>query len=361
MLFLVPATLHLLRRDVVRARDVALLAAIAAWTIGAKEQTATILVAVVPVLLLRPSRAVAGRRGNPVTRLVTRCRARRAALAASGLLIAGTAGFQTLQPVWLNEIVHYDAVFGEILGHGHHVRADLKALGLPASLAGSAGSTMVSPNSAAALPQYQDFLDHDGMATVLRFYATHPLRLAGVADQGLVGMSAARPTYLGNYLPGGGRAPYAKECRICFAESLFTMAEPERWLVYPVLWGGTLLLGWFVARRGRSGIARATGVVLAATSAALIAQFWAVMLTEGGSDLQKHMVFVVYGTLLLGPLFVAAMGGFDQAAPGAEPVTGSVSASDREPDAVSAPVPGPAAEPAPNPGPNTGNHVGSEV
>jgi hypothetical protein len=129
-------------------------------------------------------------------------------------------------------------------------------------------------------------------------------------------MSAARPTYLGNYLPGGGRAPYAKECRICFAESLFTMAEPERWLVYPVLWGGTLLLGWFVARRGRSGIARATGVVLAATSAALIAQFWAVMLTEGGSDLQKHMVFVIYGTLLLGPLFVAAMGGFDQPGPG---------------------------------------------
>jgi hypothetical protein len=314
MLLLIPAMLTLLRRDVVRARDVALLAGVAAWTIGAKEQTASILVAVIPVLLLRPSRVLAGRR-NPVARLVNGCRARRAAFAACGLLAAGTAAFQAVQPRWLNEIVRYDAVFGEILGHSHHVAADVRSLGLPASFADSAGSTMVSPDSASALPEYQAFLDHDGMGTVLRFYAAHPTRLFGVADQGLIGMSAARPTYLGNYLPGGGRTPYARECRICFAESLFTMAEPERWLVYPVLWGGTLLMGWFVARRGRSAHAKATGVVLAATAGALIAQFWAVMLSEGGSDLQKHMVFVIYGTLLLGPLFVAALGGFDQPAP----------------------------------------------
>ncbi len=37
------------------------------------------------------------------------------------------------------------------------------------------------------------------------------------------------------------------------------------------------------------------------------------MLTDGDSDLQKHMVFTNFGTCLLGPLLIAALIGLDLA------------------------------------------------
>lgn len=323
-LLLIPATLRLLGHERVRARDIALVAALAAWIIGAKTQTASVLVAVVPILLLRPWGRAAGalgrvrmprrRSGRALLRTFAAVATRLPALAACAVLIGGTVQFELHQSRWLNEIVLYDDVFRDVLGHSSHVNGDLHALGLPADFAGSAGSSIVAPNSAAALPDYPLFLQHASLGKVLTFYAAHPWRLAGVADRGLAGMAQTRPSYLGNYLASSGADPYAKECRVCIAPALFTLTQPMRWVVIPGLWAVALVGGILLMSRRRFVPARArgVGVVLAGTAAATVAQFWAVMLSEGDSDIEKHMVLAVFGTMLLGPLLIAAVAAFDQ-------------------------------------------------
>ena len=322
MLLLIPATLRLLSRERVRARDIALVAAIAAWTIGAKTQTASILIAVVPVLLLRPwARVVRARTDRGWRRTVERLlratgtvAARLPALAACAVLVGGTALFEQHQSRWLNEIVLYDDVFRDVLGHSSHVSADLRALGLPTDLASAAGSSIVAPNSAATLPDYPRFLRQESFGKVLAFYAAHPWRLPGVTDRGLIGMAETRPSYLGNYLASSGAAPYAQECRVCVAPALFTLAQPLRWVVIPGLWTVALAGGIWLAGKRRTVPPRARGVgaVLAGIAAATVAQFWTVMLSEGDSDIEKHMVFALFGTMLLGPLLVSALAALDQ-------------------------------------------------
>lgn len=315
MLLLIPATLRLLGREHVRARDICAVAAITAWTIGAKTQMASLLIVAVPVLLLRPWARYGGRpgHGRGASRILLAVAGRAPALVACTFMVAATAEFQEHQSRWMSEIVLYDDVFRDVLGHSPDVPADLRALHLPANFASAAGSTVVSANSAAALPDYPAFLRNESLGRVLGFYAEHPGRLFGLAGRGLAGVSATRPGYLGNYQASSGAAPYARECRVCVATATFTLAQPFRWLAIPGLWIVALAGGIHVARRRRAPArARGLGVVLAAMSAATIAQFWAVMLTEGDSDIQKHMVFAVFGTMLLGPLLAAAVVAADQ-------------------------------------------------
>ncbi|GAA2030282.1 hypothetical protein GCM10009839_32480 [Catenulispora yoronensis] len=320
LLFVVPALLRLLRVETVRWREIAAMVAVALWTVGAKTQMVSVLVAVVPALLMRPTaipaaverlvRGAGGRWAKPVSAIC----ARALGAAACLVLVMFAVGFQMTQPRWLNEIVLYNGVFQEILGHSDDVPGDLRALGLSPTLASAAGATIVSSDSAATLPAYSDFLDHASFDSELRFYATHPTRLIGVADRGLIGLSKARPPYLGTYPAGSGHQPYAKECRVCVAEAAFTMAEPFRWIVFPALWLGSIAVGMYVAVRGRRcGAALSTGYVLMTASLASAAQFWIVMFSEGDSDVAKHMVFTVFGICLLGPLLLAALVGFDQA------------------------------------------------
>ena len=310
LLLLVPALLRLLRVDRVSWREPAVVVLITVWTIGAKTQLSTILLAVVPCLLVRPTSLPRLAKRRVLAAVFGRVPA--AALCAG--LAVFTVGFQQTQSRWLNEIVLYDATFMNLLGHSHHVQGDLRALHLNPDLGSAAGSSIVAPNSAAGTASYPDFLEHVTLADTMEFYAKHPWRLAGVAGRGFEGMSAARPSYLGNYQAGAGHEAYAKECRVCVAEVAFTLAEPVRWIVYPLLWGGSILVGLVLAvRHRRSPAARSVGGTLAAVGVATVAQFWIVMLSDGDSDLQKHMVFSNFGTCLLGPLLIAALVGLDQA------------------------------------------------
>lgn len=332
MLLLVPALLRLLGHDRYRGTDLAIVVAVTAWTIGAKAQTASLLIVIVPVLLLRPSSSrdwIANMGGRVGAALAGRL----PALAACALLSSGTIWFQQAQPRWFHEITVYDAVFREILGHSPDPTADLRSMGLDPALASAAGTSIVDPKSAANLPSYPAFVDEASLGDVLDFYALHPFRLVGVADRGLAGLAATRPSYLGNYPFSAGKRPYAQECRVCVAAAVFTLAEPFRWVVIPTLWGVGLVGGVLLARRRRLGVrVRGAGIVLAAVAAGTITQFWAVMLSEGDSDLEKHMVFALYGTILLGPLLVAALAALDTV-----PIAAQAGRqADGAPDAVSA-------------------------
>jgi hypothetical protein len=314
LLFLVPALLRLLRVDRVTWREVAAVLAVTVWTIGAKTQLSTILLAVVPCLLARPTALPRRLRLLTRFRVVGALFGRVPAVLVCAALAVFTMGFQQTQSRWLNEIVTYDATFLNLLGHSHHVQGDLRALHLNPGLASAAGSNVVGPGSAAGTKLYPDFLANVTLKDTTEFYATHPWRLVGLGGRGLEGVSAARPSYLGNYPVSAGRPAYAQDCRICVVEVAFTLAEPLRWIVYPLLWGGSILAGLLLAIRGRrSAAARSAGGTLAAVGVSTLAQFWIVMLTDGDSDLQKHMVFTDFGTCLLGPLLIAALIGLDLA------------------------------------------------
>lgn len=325
ILFLVPALLRLLRVERVTWREVAAVVAVAVWTIGAKTQLSTLLLAVVPCLLARPTSLPRRLRFLTRHRIPAALFGRvPAALVCAGLALA-TVGFQQTQSRWLNEIVTYDATFLNLLGHSHHVRGDLRALHLPPGLATAAGSTIVGPNSASGTALYPDFLQNVTLGDTTKFYGTHPWLLAGLAGRGLEGVSAARPSYLGDYPVSAGHAAYAQECRVCVVEVAFTLAEPVRWIVFPLLWIGSILAGLTLAIRGRrSAAARSAGGVLAAIGVSTLAQFWIVMLSDGDSDLQKHMVFTDFGTCLLGPLLLAALVGLDLSTEVAVPLAASL-------------------------------------
>lgn len=327
MLLLVPALLRLLSREQVRGRDLLLVAAITLWTIGASPRLAGLLIVVVPIMLLRPCIRLrlltASRRA---LRIAGGVASRTPALSACLVMLAATAGFEQQQSRWTSELALYHDVFQDVLGHSSNVPADLRALGLPTGLASAAGSSIVGPHSAVTLPQYPYFVQHISYGRVLDFYATHPGRLFGVADRGLDGLSATRPSYLGNYLAGSGAQPFEQECRFCVATAAFTLAEPFRWVVIPGLWLGALIIGIRLARRRRlPARARGVGIVLAGLAVATIAQFWIVLLTEGDSDLERHLVFALLGTMLLGPLCGAALAAADQRA---DPATDAVADSD---------------------------------
>jgi hypothetical protein len=352
LLLLVPALLRLLRVDRPTWRELAAIAAVTVWTIGAKTQLSSLLVAVVPCLLVRPT--AVPRLLRPLARRRTAAalfgRAPAAALCAG--LVVFTAGFQQLQPRWLNEIVLYDAYFGELLGHSHHVQADLKALHLDPGAAASAGSNIVAPNSLAATPLYAEYLQNASFGEEVGFYAVHPWRLLGLTGRGLAGMAAARPSYLGDYLAGSGHPPYAKDCRVCVVEAAFTLAEPLRWVVYPGLWGASIVAGLLLAvRRRGNAAARSSGGTLAALSAVTVLQFYLVMLSDGESDLQKHMIFTDFGTCLLGPLAIAAVIGLDlatqtQTQPLPEPKPVSKPGPEPDPESLREPLADPEPEPA---------------
>jgi hypothetical protein len=141
-----------------------------------------------------------------------------------------------------------------------------------------------------------------------------------MADRGMVGMINGRASYLGNYPEGSGNLPYAKDCRVCLISGAYHLAKPVRWIVFPLLWGGSLGLGlWIATRRRINPGLRGTGVVLASVTLATLAQFWAVMFSDGSNDLDKHMIFAWYGTALLPGLLLAALVALEQAS---RPVSG---------------------------------------
>ena len=324
ILFLLPALLRLLRVERLRWREPAAVVLAALWTIGAEAQLSTVLIAVVPCLLARPTALPRFLRRIARPRIVAGLFGRvPAAVLCAGLALF-TLGYQQTQSRWLYENNLYDSVFGELLGHSNHVTADLRALHLPPGLAASAHSSdagdIAARGSAADTALYPAFVAHASYSDELSFYAEHPWHLLGAADRGLDGVTAARPDYLGNYPADAGHPAYAQECRVCVVEAAFTLAEPLRWFVFPALWLGALVAGLVLAFRGRHRPeGRSAGGVLAALAAATIAQFWFVMLGEGDGDLAKNMVFTDLGTCLLGPLLIAALVGLDLSTEAAAP------------------------------------------
>jgi len=216
------------------------------------------------------------------------------AFIAIGLLVGGTVGYYLVQPRDLGELNRYNAIFVEMLPNSDNPKGDLQWFGLDPAMSSAAGTTVASTNSAIFMPGYKDFNTKVTQVKIIEFYVVHPNRLVSMLDRGLDAMAHPVLSYLGSYTADSGQAASAKEHRwpIVQGISVVFASVPALFIFVELL---TPVLGIAVASRRRLGRqSRAFGMASALWVGSLILQFWAVMLSEGASEIYKHMIVVTF-------------------------------------------------------------------
>lgn len=306
LLALTAAVLALLRTPRVRVHHLLLVTAATALLIGAKTQNATVLAAVVPLLLLRP---LAGRRtgaatASPASQVLRRL----PALGLAAALVVGTGAYLQAQPDRFTTQNDYAAVFVEMLPHSPDPVGDLLSLDLPASMAGSSGVPIGAPGSAANSLDFVGFSERAGLPQRVLLYLQAPQRLWPMMVRGVEGMGVLRADYVYSYPASAGHPQGAFECRVCVVQDLWKGLFGGK----PALLIATYLLcvavcGTITWTRWRQLATRAISGTALVLVVALTAQFWVVMLTEGTSDLVKHMAGANFTLALVVVLTLAAL------------------------------------------------------
>ncbi|MDN3026031.1 hypothetical protein [Streptomyces sp. S.PB5] len=308
LLLLCPALLLLWRRPDSPVGGIVLTTVAVLFTITAKPQMISLLPVAVVALLWFPSasrkgkRPVPARGSGPRLRLGRWLAVRWPALIACVVLCGVTAGFAATQPKRLNLLVWYDAVFVEMLPNSPDPEGDLRALGADPRLVSATNSRMTDANSAARTPYWSDYQQNVTPAKIVLHFLKNPSRVVNMGARGVQAVSHPTLGHLGSYPPHSGHSAYAKESRITVVTRVFDGFRAVPALI-PLLWLGTITLGATLASRTwarRS--ARAVGRMTVCVVLALLLQFWTVVLTEGASDLYKHMIFTDYLTALCMPL-----------------------------------------------------------
>ncbi|WP_369069183.1 glycan biosynthesis hexose transferase WsfD [Kineococcus terrestris] len=298
LLALTATVVVLLRAPVVRFPHLLAVTAATALLVGAKTQNATALAAVVPLLLVRPL----GRGGSALVR-------RLPALGLAAALVAGTGAYLHAQPDRFTTQNDYAAVFVEMLPHSPDPAGDLAALGLPAAMVTSSGVPIGAPGSAANSPAFDGFSERASLPRRLGVYLRDPVRLVAMADRGAEGMGRLRADYVYSYPASAGRPQGALECRVCVVHDAWRAAFGGRPLVllaaYLLAVGACVVVAHVRRRQPATRALAGAGLVLAV---ALAAQFWVVLLTDGASDLVKHLVGANFTLALLLVLATAAVG-----------------------------------------------------
>lgn len=311
LMLLCPALLLLWRRPRSALGGIVLTTVVALFTMTVKPQLISLLPVALLALLWLPSARRKGKKDNQPGHRAGGSRRQRLgrwlavrwpALIACAVLCGVTAGFAATQPIRLNQQVWYNAVFVEMLPHSPDPAGDLQSLGADPRLVSAMKSRMTDANSAARTPYWDEYQRNVTPTKIVLRFLRHPERLAGMGARGV--QAVTRPTldYLGAYPAGSGHPPYAKDRRIAVVTTIFDTLRAVPALV-PLLWLGTITLGGVLASRtwARQS-ARAVGRMTVCVVLALVLQFWAVMLSEGASDLYKHMIFTGYLTALCIPL-----------------------------------------------------------
>jgi hypothetical protein len=306
--------MYLWRRDHVSLLGIGAVMLSTAFTIAAKTQMASVLPVVAVALLWFPIRTPHDRRARrdrsvretePARRRLVRGLATRVpAFVAVVALVAFTGVFLANQPKRFNELNLYNAIFVEMLPHSPTPKADLAWFGLDKTFASSSGAAIISQNSAALNPHFGEFQRNVTVSKVAVFYLSHPARLISLADRGLEAMAQPQLNYLGSYMADSGKPPSTKDQRVPVISSISTVFRVVP-LLLVVIQLVTLFLAIAVATRRRLGapaVALARAVIVAVF--ALWLQFWAVMLSEGQSEIYKHMIIATFISSLCLPFIV---------------------------------------------------------
>ncbi|MGI5444034.1 hypothetical protein ACQEV4_43845 [Streptomyces shenzhenensis] len=313
-LLICPALLLLWRRPTSPLSGIVLTTAAVLFTMTAKTQMISVLPVAVLALLWFPSVRRKDKKptaednkpaaeGNKARQPFKRWLAVRwPALIACVLLCGVAVGFTATQPKRLNQIVWYDAVFAEMLPHSPDPVGDLQALGADARLVTAMNSRIFDVNSAVRTPYWDDYKQNVTPAKIMMHVLKHPSRLVAMGARGVQGMTHLTLHHMGSYPADSGQAPFAKERRIAVVTKIFEGFRVVPALI-PLLWLGTTALGVVLATRtwARQS-ARAVGALTVCVVVTLLLQFWMVVLTEGASDLHKHMIGADFLTALCIPL-----------------------------------------------------------
>jgi hypothetical protein len=273
----------------------------------AKEQYLTLAVPVCLTLVL----ASAVRSGGRGLRRF-RTRQARAAIMVAALLVTMTAAYALWDrtsnyAAGLHREQAVDVVFSEIItADDDHARADLRALGLPASWARYAGTNSFGHFSVRHDPLYPRYEAKLSDGTIAYFLLSHPRSIVSVGQRAAIYAQQLRVTYLGNYAPSAGHRPGATESRVVVLTWLMHRLPRQLGLLWYVpLWTAMALIAiaaLFVPR-GRAWRRDGAVLVLCMTGCAVAAFIPAAYLD--GISTSRHMVGMNMATALAFPISIA--------------------------------------------------------
>lgn len=238
----------------------------------------------VTLVLASADRTGAGRPGGRSRGLrgwLDRFRTRQAAAAiAVAMTLAVLAGGYVLwdqtspYAAHLHHVQAVDMIFDDIVDGHDNARADLRALGLPASWAKYAGHyywDTVSVRNDPLYPRYENKLT-DGNIT--HFLLTHPGRILSIGQQAAVDALQFRLTSLGDYPPSAGHPAGAVESRVVVLTWLVRRLPRNLGLAWLLpLWAvmAAVAAAALRQRRGRDWYADGAALVLCMVGCAIAA------------------------------------------------------------------------------------------
>ncbi len=244
-----------------------------------KEQY-LILAAPVCLTLVLAGAARSGGRGQGLRGWLGRFRGRQAGAAlAVALVLAVLSGGYLLwdrtspYAARLHHVQAVDMIFDDIVNGHDDARADLRALGLPASWARYAGDYYWDTTSVRNDPLYPRYEDKLTDGNITRFLLTHPGRMISIGQQAAEFAQQFRVTSLGDYPPSAGHPPGAPESRVTVVTWLMRRLPAGLGLFWYVpLWAVmTALAAAALARRRRPWHRDAAAGVLCMTGCAVVA------------------------------------------------------------------------------------------
>jgi hypothetical protein len=180
----------------------------------AKEQYLLLAVPIcVTLVLASPNRGS----GPGLRRFLTRQTGAAVAVGAVLALMAAADGAWEAQSSYgqrTQPMRAVDTIFERIVNGHDNARADLHALGLPASWARYARTYYWERGSVRTDPLYHRYEAKLTDGNIAHFLLTHPGRIIGVGQQAAVQAQHFRVKTLGDYPPGSGHRPGAVESRV---------------------------------------------------------------------------------------------------------------------------------------------------
>ena len=199
-----------------------------------------------------------------------------------------------------------DVIFVDIVSGHDNVRADLRALGLPASWARYAGHDYFTQVSVRNDPLYERYGAKLSGTNIAHFLLTHPNRIISIGQLAAADAQQFRATNMGSYLPSAHHPPGAIENRVVAVTWLMRKLPPTLGLLWYVpLWSAMAAMA-IVALFLRGGEAwRRDGAVLVlCMTGCAIAAFIPAAYSEAIST-PRHMVGMNIATALAVPISLA--------------------------------------------------------
>ena len=236
-----------------------------------------------------------------------------AALAVATVLAVSAAGYavwnahspygQRTQPM-----LAVDTIFEHIVNGHDNERADLRALGLPASWSRYAGSYYWASDSVRTDPLYHRYESKLTDGNVARFLLAHPARIVDVGQQSAVEDASFRVTTLGDYPPAAGHRAGALESRVIVVTWLVHRLPRHLGLLWLVpLWVAMAVVALLALRRRRAPWHRDAAVLALCMTGCAVVAFIPPAYFDGIST-ARHMVGMNLAIALAFAMTVALAG-----------------------------------------------------